>query len=456
MSTRAFPAGVILALISFALADSSALAATSGQNGTHDPSRMIESEGKFYFFSTGGSGKSSPDGLVWSNGSALFPTGFPSWVGESLPDTQGLWAPDVIYLNGEYYLYYSVAARSTKACVIGLVTSPTLNPRSPNYKWTDRGLVVSSAADATHSTIDPAPILDNDHQLWLVWGGGYPFPTTAQSIWLTRLDNTTGLASASDPAKPGHAIELGHKEGPYIHSHGGNYYLFWQTGSCCSGASSTYTINVARSQSITGPYSGDRVFYKSHDSVHGPGHIGIYAACGVERFTYHYYPDSGFSVLGENELTWGADGWPIAGAESTAPIKPCGDLGSGGDSSGGGGSGGAGGSPNQDGGAGTAGLPDGSGAGGEPIATGGGGTAAGSDPVGGGGASAGAGPLLGGNAPSLMHGSNEGDAGCACSVAGYKERGDVAPLWMVASGWLISGLRRRKRDPHARPSVTTL
>jgi hypothetical protein len=52
-----------------------ARAATSGQNGTHDPSRMIESDGKLYVYSTGGGSKSSPDGLVWTNGPALFPNG---------------------------------------------------------------------------------------------------------------------------------------------------------------------------------------------------------------------------------------------------------------------------------------------------------------------------------------------------------------------------------------------
>lgn len=419
-----------------------AYAATSGANGTHDPSRMIESEGKLYFFSTGGSGKSSPDGLVWANAGPLFPSEFPSWVGNLLPDTQGLWAPDVIYLNHQYYLYYSVAARSTKACAIGLITSPTLNPSSPNYKWTDRGMVVTSAANATFSSIDPAPILDNDGILWVVWGGGYPFPTTAQSIWLTRLDNVTGLPSSADAAKPGYGIELGHKEGAYLHYHDGNYYLFWQTGGCCSGAASTYTINMARSPTITGPFAGDRVFYKGHDSIHGPGHMGIYHACGVERFTYHYYPDTGGSVLGENELTWGNDGWPIAGAASTTPIKPCGDLGPGGD----GGivtGGGAGSSLAQGGAGGSGGSSDASEAGlwgiaGAPGENGTG--SSGTDDPPRGGASTG-----GSDQASPAPSSAETDPGCACSLREAPARSDIARCLLVAAGAVLAGARRRAR-----------
>jgi len=416
-------------------------------NGTHDPSRLIESEGKLYFFSTGGNGKSSPDGLAWSSGSPLFPNGFPSWVATLLVDNQGLWAPDVIYLNHQYYVYYSVAARSSKACAIGLVTSPTLNPSSPNYKWTDHGVVVSSSATDTHSSIDPAPILDNDNNLWLVWGGGYPFPTTAESIFLTRLDNTTGLASSADPVKPGHAIELGHKEGPYLQYHAGNYYLFWQTGGCCSGAASTYTINMARSANTTGPFSGDRVFLKGHDSIHGPGHMGIYHACGVERFTYHYYPDTGGSVLGENELSWGADGWPVAGPESTTPIKPCGEIASDGDGGviGTGGAGGAGGSVDSTGAGGAGGGSATAGGGGkfDNGLTGSGGT---TDPVimGSGGQSGSSITTAGGDLGTSPAGA-ESDASCACSLPRSHGRSGAALLMVAAGAALASkrGLRKR-------------
>jgi MYXO-CTERM domain-containing protein len=118
-------------------------------------------------------------------------------------------------------------------------------------------------------------------------------------------------------------LEQGHKEGSYVYYHGGYYYLFWQTGSCCSGTASTYEINMARATAITGPYTDDRIFYASTGDVHGPGQIGIYSCGGVERFTYHYYPTAE-SILGENELTWSSDDWPVVGAVSTTSLKlPC-------------------------------------------------------------------------------------------------------------------------------------
>jgi hypothetical protein len=84
-------------------------------------------------------------------------------------------------------------------------------------------------------------------------------------------------------------------------------------------------MHVARSSSITGPYTGDRVFYSSQRGlgINGPGHMGIFRCGQEERFTYHYYPTSR-SVIGVNRLTWGADGWPIAGPQVTSPLQlPC-------------------------------------------------------------------------------------------------------------------------------------
>ncbi len=316
----------LLALLCASTFSAPALAQTSGDNGSHDPSRMIESNARVYIYSTGGGAKSSADGLVWRNEAS------PAWNKTLHPNNQGIWAPDGIYLNGQYYLYGSMWA-ADKSSALVLLTSPTLDPSAANYKWTDQGVAVAGPVGVTHSVIDPAPVLDADGNLWVSWGGGYPFSETVDSIFVTRMDNQTGLPVTSDPGykppdSPGYAIAQGHKEGSYLYYHGGNYFLWYQTGSCCSGTASTYTMHVARASAITGPYSGDRTFYAGSTSldIHGPGHIGIYDCGGVERFTYHYYPNNG-SVIGENTLTWGSDGWPVAGAQVTTGLKlPCADM----------------------------------------------------------------------------------------------------------------------------------
>jgi MYXO-CTERM domain-containing protein len=425
---------------------------------------MIESNGKVYIYSTGGGAKSSPDGLVWKD------IATPPWNRNLVANNQGIWAPDGLYLNGQYLLYGSMWS-ADKSSALVLLTSPTLDPSASNYKWADKGVVVAGPVGVTHSVIDPAPVLDAQGNLWVSWGGGYPFSTTANSIFITRLDNQTGLALTTDPGwkppdSPGYAIAQGHKEGSFVYYHGGNYYLWYQTGSCCSGTSSTYTMHVARAPAITGPYAGDRTFYASDSAanVHGPGHIGIYSCGGVERFTYHYYPDNG-SVIGENTLTWGSDGWPVAGAKVSSGLKlpcmsttPSGGAG-GSDGSSGAPSGGAGGGVETGGtgeaDAGTSGGVGGtlSASGGAPE-TGGSPSAAGSPSSGG---SAGAAVVTGsaGSSQTANGGAASGgaagpsgtadntDAGCSCEVTGKRSANHLAGLLFIAAAAVL-GVRKRR------------
>ena len=466
-------------------------AATSGANGTHDPSRMITCEGRFYVYSTGGGSKSSADGLSWTSGPGLFPGGIPTSATSVVSNNEGVWAPDAIYLNGQYYIYYALA-NSNNDCAVGLITTPTLNPSSPNYKITDHGVVVSNTGSDTYCAIDPAPILDASGKLWLSWGSGYTKSSSDNTIYLTLLDNKTGLPSSADSAKPGHPLEPGHIEASYVYSRAGYYYLFWNSGGCCDGASSTYEIHVARATDITGPYTGSRIFYASNGSVHGPGQIGIYDQCGASRFTYHYYPDTGGSILGENELTWSSDGWPVAGASSTTPLTVCSGTGTGG--TGGTGTGGAsgtggaaGGSKGTGGTVGTggvggdsgsggrgsgrdAGTADASGAGGTLAGTGGssGGLTGGSSGTGGrsgtggydtstggmtgiagNGMSAGSSGAMGGSTGSgglATGGSSDSGSsgGCSCAVGGHPGTGLAMGAFALALA--ISRARRGRRS----------
>jgi arabinan endo-1,5-alpha-L-arabinosidase len=457
MSTsRARAISAFFATLGLATLAAPASAQTSGANGSHDPSRMIESNGKVYIYSTGGGGKSSPDGLVWKD------EGSPPWNKNLLPNNQGIWAPDGIYLNGKYLLYGSLWTASKSSALI-LLTTPSLDPTQA--KWTDAGVAISGPVGVTHSVIDPAPVLDAQGNLWVVWGGGYPFATTANSIFVTRMDNDTGLPVTSDsgwqpPNNPGRAIAQGHREGPYIYYHGGNYYLWWQTGSCCEGTSSGYVMHVSRSSAIAGPYSGDRTFFGSDSAlnIHGPGHMGIYSCGGEERFTYHYYPNNG-SVIGENKLTWGSDGWPVPGARVTSGLKlPCAQTGGGGaGGSGSGGGGGAGMAGNGGASAGSGGDPSSGGAAPETGGTGGVGGNAGAGagaPVvegrggalgaPGGSTAAGAPATAGGTAVPGDGADGSSDNGASCTVSGGRQRGRSTGFVVLALAALAT-LRQRRR-----------
>ena len=146
----------------------------TGQLGAHDPSTVIFDNGKYYYFATGDllATRSSTNLTSWSGGPAAF-NALPSWIPSTVPGYSGnsLWAPDVIKLNNQYYLYYSASVWGTKLSGIGYATSPTLDPTAPNYGWTDQGKVISSTHSSPYNAIDPSLMLDkNTGKLWMTWG----------------------------------------------------------------------------------------------------------------------------------------------------------------------------------------------------------------------------------------------------------------------------------------------
>jgi arabinan endo-1,5-alpha-L-arabinosidase len=248
---------------------------TSGATGSHDPSRMTLCDGKYYVYSTGGGMKYSSDQVTWTSGpspfAAVTPTtspatapargrggrgATPASVRAIVPQDRGIWAPDVIFHNNKYYLYYCVAAPLTVShCAIGLLTSPTLDPSSPNYKWTDAGVVLSTWNKVVkRSAIDPCPFVDANGDLWMSWGSGYANGSAGDdpTIIISKLDNATGLLSTTDTTE--YPVAPGHTEGSFVYYRSGFYYAFWNDGGSGPPPNATYRIHVARSKTVTGPY----------------------------------------------------------------------------------------------------------------------------------------------------------------------------------------------------------
>ena len=308
-----------LALVALRLASVPALA-LEGAIGVHDPSTVAICEGKYYVFGTGRgiSVLTSSNGFNWERGQRVFDR-IPETVKSYVPKNDGadVWAPDITKLNGEYYLYYSISSWGQFVSAVGLMTNPTLNTNAPDYKWTDRGMVVHSVEGENLNAIDPGVVSAPDGSLWICYGSYHG------NIELVELNPKTGLRVASNSPV---AIIANQSEAADIICHGGYFYLFVNHGSCCQGTNSTYHIRVGRSKKVTGPYLDQQgedlargagtLFLASAGTQVGPGHFGLLQEDGVEKFSLHYEGDRevrGRSFLEIRPLLWTSDGWPLAG-----------------------------------------------------------------------------------------------------------------------------------------------
>ena len=281
----------------------------SGDIGTHDPTMVKKPDGTYILAQTGNdiALKTSTDRINFRNAGSAFPGGAP-WTFPYTNNGRHLWAPDISYHNGQYYMYYSASTFGSSRSAIFLATSAT----GASGSWTNRGLVVESRTSDNFNAIDPNLIVDEQGRWWLNFGS---FWTGIKLIQLNpanglRLNNTfTGIATNS-------AIEA-----PFIVRRGGYYYQYVSFDMCCRGANSTYRIMVGRSTSVTGPYldrngramtnGGGTQILARHGNIIGPGHQAVLADTDGDILIYHYYTPSGASLLGINKIGYDAAGWPF-------------------------------------------------------------------------------------------------------------------------------------------------
>lgn len=281
----------------------------TGDTNVHDPEITKTPSGSYLLVHTGAglSIKTSTDRTAWRNAGSVFPNGA-SWTTSYTNGSRDLWAPDITYVNGQYYLYYSASTFGSNRSAIFLATSSS----GASGSWTNRGLVIESRSSDNYNAIDPNLVIDGGR--WYLSFGSF-----WSGIKMIDINASNGLRSGSAlrsiAGRNGGAIEA-----PTLHKRGSYWYQFVSFDRCCAGTSSTYRVMVGRSTSVTGPYvdrrgvaltsGGGTEILAGQGSIHGPGHQAVLADTDANVLFYHYYNSSGSPRLGINLMAYDSAGWP--------------------------------------------------------------------------------------------------------------------------------------------------
>ena len=281
--------------------------AQTGAPYIHDPSTLAECDGKWYTFGTGGGGLISDDGWSWHSGADR---------------PGGGAAPDIIKIGDRYLCIYGATGGGLGGGHSGRILTmwnKTLDPKSPDCKWTEAVEVCASDGMEDQDAIDPGVLLDpTTGRLWASYG------TYFGTIRLIELDPKTGFRKSGNKEKD-IAIDC---EATDLIYRDGWYYLLGTHGTCCDGVNSTYNIVVGRSRSVEGPYmdnvgrdmyhGGGRMVINAGNRKTGAGHFGrTIIDEGVEVMSFHWEADfdmGGRSTLAVHPLLW-KNGWPVGGEQ---------------------------------------------------------------------------------------------------------------------------------------------
>ena len=283
--------------------------------GAHDPTIIKDERGVYTLLTTNNmlQLRQSDNMVNWRNvGNVL--SSVPSYMN----NVGDLWAPQIYFRNGRYWVYYCGSTFGTNNSWIGVASSPTLNTTASNYGWTDHGEVIRSTTSNNYNCIDPELIVDYDNKVWMAFGSFW------SGMKMIAIDPVTGKQLAANrtiyaiAGRGGGAIE-----GPSISKNNGYYYLFVAWDKCCDGINSTYRTMMGRSQNITGPYldktgkdlnsSGGTQILARYGRYIGPGHGSPFLDGRRTYFAHHYYNgnQNGAPNLQIREIIYDNANWPI-------------------------------------------------------------------------------------------------------------------------------------------------
>jgi len=278
---------------------------------------------------------SSTDLVTWTYEGDAF-TSRPDWLAAGSP----MWAPEIDYFNGQYYLYYAAPetdpADTGGGSAIGVATAPTaLGP------WTDSGDPV----------VDPAPpaCCPNDRR-WtfdpevIAFGGArYIYYGSYFGGLSVRQLTSDGLESLA--ATQADVAISNRYEGAEVVEHDGYLYLFASATDCCRGDLTGYSIFVGRSATPTGPFldregvsfvagrvGGTPVISMNGNRWIGTGHNTVFTDFDGQWWTiYHAVDRDDPYFAGEigftkrpallDPLDW-VDGWPTVRGGHWASDEP--------------------------------------------------------------------------------------------------------------------------------------
>ena len=226
----------------------------------------------------------------------------------AVPSSGGLFAPTIRHHDGVFYLACTLVGG------LGRTGHFVLTATDPAGPWSDPAWLDGAEG------IDPSLFFDDDGRAWLAATrpAHHPRWHDQTEVWLREFDPVTStLVGDEHVLWNGALLGAVWAEGPHLYRRDGWYYLLASEG----GTEANHAVSVARSRSVTGPYTGDPANpVLTHRNL-GPGH----PVTNVGHADLVETPDGGWaavllasrgpdSPLGRESFVvpveW-HDGWPV-------------------------------------------------------------------------------------------------------------------------------------------------
>ncbi|SDT80115.1 glycoside hydrolase family 43 protein [Actinoplanes derwentensis] len=212
----------------------------------------------------------------------------------------GVWAPALRHHDGRFWICYPDPD-------LGIFVTTADDPAGP---WSEPRLILPG-----RGLIDPCPLWDDDGDTYLVHAWA-----RSRCGFNNRLTAHRMTADLTRPLDAGTVVVDGDTidgcrtlEGPKWYRRDGWYWIFAPGGGVTNGWQ--YAM---RSRHVFGPYEPRIVLAQGDTEVNGP-HQGAWVETEAGESWFLHFQDRGAfgRIVHLQPMRWGADGWPVLGADGS-------------------------------------------------------------------------------------------------------------------------------------------
>ena len=270
------------------------------------------------------------------------------------PYSHGIWAPELHFINGKWYIYFSADAGTNQTHRLWVIENASPDPLTG--EWTMKGKI----ADPEDRWAIDGSVFEHRGEYYFIWSGWEGATNGTQSIYIAEMlnpwtikGNRVLISSPSFPwekvgdrnlkrdpeVNPADYVEPLHvevNEGPQILKRGDKLFLIYSANGCWSDYYSLGMLTASATSNLLSPGSWKKspkaVFWHSPAAkAWAPGHNSFFKSPdGKEDWIiYHANSESGQGCGGRRSpraqpFTWNADGTPNFGRPVPvgSPIAP--------------------------------------------------------------------------------------------------------------------------------------
>ena len=253
------------------------------------------------------------------------------WIKHESGDmSKHIWAPELHYINGKFYIYFA-ASREEEKWRLRPYILECAGSDPMNDEWIERGMIQRSDDDIYSFkafSLD-ATILENKGEYYYIWAEKVSVGIQISNIYIAKMESPTKLATAqvllTTPDYDWERVDIWVNEGPAILKKNGKIFLTYSasaTGECyCLGM-----LSIDENADLLDPreWKKEKKPVLSSDrekGFYGPGHNSFTKLPdGRDVCVFHartYLEIEGDPLYDPNrhtmlmEVKWDESGWPI-------------------------------------------------------------------------------------------------------------------------------------------------